>query len=226
MTGDRVIRFVTALAVLAVAVIAAIVSYSHIYDLGRTHGQDGTAARLLPLSVDGLILAASLVLLLAARNHQRAPALPRFALWAGIGSTVAANLAYGVPYGPVGTIVPAWPGLAFVLAVEILLGMLRRSGTPTGTHEVAWESVTEAVPEAASSRTRPAAARPLSNSASRRRGVRVPEVLFAAEIEAGTLPSVRAIKRQCRVGQDRAVVIRDQLAARMSDVGETIEATA
>ncbi|HEX3957083.1 MAG TPA: DUF2637 domain-containing protein [Trebonia sp.] len=36
---------------------------SHIYGLGRTHGQDGTAARLLPLTVDGLILAASLVLL-------------------------------------------------------------------------------------------------------------------------------------------------------------------
>jgi hypothetical protein len=39
---------------------AAVVSYSHSYGLGRVHGQDGTAARLLPLSVDGLILAASL----------------------------------------------------------------------------------------------------------------------------------------------------------------------
>jgi len=40
---------------------AAAVSYSRICGLGRAHGQDGTAARLLPLSVDGLILAASLV---------------------------------------------------------------------------------------------------------------------------------------------------------------------
>ncbi len=60
MTGDRVIRFATAVVVCAVAAFAAVVSYSHIYGLGRAHGQDGTAARLLPLSVDGLILAASL----------------------------------------------------------------------------------------------------------------------------------------------------------------------
>ena len=60
MTGDRLIRAGTAAVVAAVAAFAAIVSYSHIYDLGRLHGQAGTAARLLPLSVDGLILAASL----------------------------------------------------------------------------------------------------------------------------------------------------------------------
>ena len=51
MTGDRVIRFATAAVVCAVAAFAAVVSYSHIYGLGRAHGQDGTAARLLPLSV-------------------------------------------------------------------------------------------------------------------------------------------------------------------------------
>ena len=56
MTGDRLIRASTAAVVTAVAAFAAVVSYSHIYDLGRAHGQNGTAARLLPLSVDGLIL--------------------------------------------------------------------------------------------------------------------------------------------------------------------------
>jgi hypothetical protein len=61
--GDRVIRSATVAVVCAVAAFAAVVSYSHIYGLGQAHGQDGTAARLLPLSVDGLILAASLVLL-------------------------------------------------------------------------------------------------------------------------------------------------------------------
>lgn len=40
MTGDRVIRFATAAVVCAVAGFAAVVSYSHIYGLGRTHGQD------------------------------------------------------------------------------------------------------------------------------------------------------------------------------------------
>jgi hypothetical protein len=45
VTGDRVIRFATAAVVCAVAAFAAVVSYSHIYGLGRAHGQDGTAAR-------------------------------------------------------------------------------------------------------------------------------------------------------------------------------------
>ena len=50
VSGDRMIRFATAAVVCAVAAFAAVVSYSHIYGLGRVHGQDGTAARLLPLS--------------------------------------------------------------------------------------------------------------------------------------------------------------------------------
>ena len=75
MSGDRLIRFATAAVVCAVAAFAAVVSYPHVYDLGHAHGQDGTAARLLPPSVDGLILAASLVLLHEARNGRGAPAL-------------------------------------------------------------------------------------------------------------------------------------------------------
>jgi hypothetical protein len=234
VTGDKLIRFTTAVAVTAVAAIGAVVSYSHIYDLGRTHGQTGTAARLLPLSVDGLIMAASLTLLLAARNGHRAAALPRLALWLGIGGTVAANLAYGLPYGPVGAILSAWPGAAFVLAIEILLGMLRRSaGVPetapengTGTvPDSAPGTVQDAVPDAVQPRTR-TSSRPLSGSRSRGRGVHRPEVVFAAELEAGTVPGVREVKRRCRVGQDRARTIRDELAAmiqsRVSAPSETM----
>ena len=62
MIGDRLIRVSTAAVVTAVAAFAAAVSNSHIYDLGRAYGQSGIAARLLSLSVDGLILAASLLL--------------------------------------------------------------------------------------------------------------------------------------------------------------------
>jgi predicted small integral membrane protein len=40
VTGDRLIRTATAAVVVAVAAFAAVVSYSHIYDLGRAHGQD------------------------------------------------------------------------------------------------------------------------------------------------------------------------------------------
>jgi hypothetical protein len=94
MTADRAIRWLTAAVVIAVAAFAAVVSYAHIYDLGRAHGQAGTAAGLLPLSVDGLIAAASLVMLHAARQRQPVPALARFMLGLGVAAPVGANVAY------------------------------------------------------------------------------------------------------------------------------------
>ncbi len=130
MNGDRVIRFATAAVVCAVAALAAVVSYSHIYGLGREHGQGGTAARLLPLSVDGLILAASLVLLHEARNDRDAPRLARLMLWLGIGATIGANIAYGAGYGLLGALISAWPAVAFIGSVEIAMQQVRRARVP------------------------------------------------------------------------------------------------
>lgn len=119
--GDTVIRILTAFVVLAVAAFAAVVSYSHIFDLGIHHGQSGTAARLLPLSVDGLIAAASLVMLHAARNKLPVPLLSRLMLALGVGATVAANVAYGLPFGWLSAVVSAWPAAAFVGSVEMAI---------------------------------------------------------------------------------------------------------
>ena len=74
----------------------------------------GPAARLLPLSVDGLILAASLVLLHEARNDRDAPRLARFMLWLGIAATIGANISYGAGYGLLGVLISAWPAVAFI----------------------------------------------------------------------------------------------------------------
>lgn len=142
MNGDRLIRMTTAAVVVAVAAFAAVVSFSHIYDLGRLHGQSGTAARLLPLSVDGLIVAASLVLLHEARNGRGAPALARWMLWLGVGATLGANAAYGAPFGALGVLVSTWPAIAFVGAVELLMGLVRRA-RPQARQETA-----EMTPEA------------------------------------------------------------------------------
>ena len=79
-TADQGIRAATAGVVAVVAGFAAAVSYSHIYDLARLHGQTVLDARLMPLSVDGLILAASLVQLHEARNGYSAPRLGRWML--------------------------------------------------------------------------------------------------------------------------------------------------
>lgn len=124
--SDRLIRVLTAVVVLAVAGFAAVVSYSHIFDLGAAHGQSGTAARLLPLSVDGLILATSLVLLHEARNGRPAPALARAMLALGVAATVAANVAYGARFGSLGAVISAWPAVSFIGCAEMGVTMARR----------------------------------------------------------------------------------------------------
>jgi hypothetical protein len=80
--------------------------------------------------VDGLILAASLVLLHEARNGRDAPRLARLMLWLGIGATIGANIAYGAGYGLLGALISAWPAVAFIGSVEIAMQLVRRSRGP------------------------------------------------------------------------------------------------
>jgi hypothetical protein len=48
---DRLIRLTTALAVLMVAGVAAVISYQHAYELVTTYGETGLTARLLPFTL-------------------------------------------------------------------------------------------------------------------------------------------------------------------------------
>ena len=73
---DRAIRLSTAAAVLAVAGIAAYVSYWHAYAVVRAHGETGITARLEPATIDGLVYASSMVVLYAAAAPGAGP-LPR-----------------------------------------------------------------------------------------------------------------------------------------------------
>jgi hypothetical protein len=108
--ADRLIRITTALAVVAVATVAAVISYRHAYEPVTTHGEIGLTARLLPFTVDGLILAASMLILDASRHHQPVPPLARWCQGAGIAATIGANLAHGLGHGPIGALVSARPG--------------------------------------------------------------------------------------------------------------------
>jgi hypothetical protein len=60
--ADRVIRWSTALAVLGVAVVAAVASYEHASALVRAHGESGWTGQVIPLTVDGLVYASSMVM--------------------------------------------------------------------------------------------------------------------------------------------------------------------
>ncbi|MFC5751695.1 DUF2637 domain-containing protein [Actinomadura rugatobispora] len=127
---DRLIRITTALAVVAVATVAAVISYRHAYELVHSHGESGPTARLVPFTVDGLIWAASMVILDASRRKHPAPPLAKWSLAVGIVATVGANVAHGATHGPIGAIVSAWPALALVGSFELLMTLTRAAASP------------------------------------------------------------------------------------------------
>ena len=67
MMADEKIARATSITVGFVALFAAIVSYLHIRSLALDHGYDVFTAYLAPFGVDGLIVGASLMLLIAYR---------------------------------------------------------------------------------------------------------------------------------------------------------------
>ena len=121
---DRAIRVSTAIAVLAVAGVAAYVSYWHAYAVVCAHGETGVTARLEPATIDGLVYASSMVNLYAARHRLPVPALARWLLALGIVATLAANMAQGWSHGPVGAVIAAWPAVSLVGSYELSLGVL------------------------------------------------------------------------------------------------------
>ena len=62
------------------AAVAAVVSYEHPSELVRTHGESGLTGRLIPLTVDDLIYASSMVMLDSARRSALVPGLARWLL--------------------------------------------------------------------------------------------------------------------------------------------------
>jgi hypothetical protein len=119
-------------AVLGVAGVAAVASYEHDCDLVLAHGEAGWTARTVPLTVDGLIYASSMVMLDSARRRTSVPALARWLLGLGIAATLAANVAHGLGHGLMGAAVAAWPAVALVGSYELLMMVIRSSQVPVG----------------------------------------------------------------------------------------------
>jgi hypothetical protein len=203
-SADQRIRTATASVVVGVAAFVAAVSYSHIYDLALAHGQTRIDAGLMPLSVDGLILAASFVHLDEARLGRTAPLFARFLLWLGVTATVAANIAYGLQGGAYDAIVSAWPAVSFLSAAELLMYLLRVSRV-----RQAPAPRSAAIPPVVPARTEiPVPAGPARDGASR-----TLEDEFAAEIAAGRIPGVKLIQRRMGGGQPAAYKYQERLRA-------------
>jgi hypothetical protein len=81
----------------------------------------------VPLTVDGLIYASPMVMLDS--SCRKVP----FRRWRGgspglgIAATLAANVAHGLGYGPVGAAMAAWPAIVLVGFYELLVMVIRSS---------------------------------------------------------------------------------------------------
>lgn len=116
------VRWAAVATVVMVAAVAAVMSYGHLRAVAAEQGED--AAALFPLSVDGLIVAASLVLLVRRRAGLAGGALAWCGLLVGVAATVAGNVASAEPT-VLARLVAAWPPVAFALSYELLLTLIR-----------------------------------------------------------------------------------------------------
>lgn len=97
-------------AVVVVGAVALATSYDHMRVLAHDSGE-GWRAWMLPVSVDGLMIAASVTILARRRAGERGGWLAWSSLCGGVTASVAANVAAAEP-NLVAQLVAAWPPLA------------------------------------------------------------------------------------------------------------------
>lgn len=114
------------LALFAVIVVAATISYSHMFDWALINGEPRWRAHLSPISVDGALLAASLVMYADARMRNRPDWLAYITALAGIVWSVLANMNHDVVSRVAAKAIAAWPPLALAVTIELVLRFVRR----------------------------------------------------------------------------------------------------
>jgi hypothetical protein len=137
---------------LVVAAVAAYSSYAHQRHFALVGGADQVSAALWPLSVDGLVVLASLGLV---RARSSTTTRARLALWVAFLLGVAVLLAANIAAAPVlswqPVLVAGWPPLALLLAVELIVHA--RSQDQTDTVQTQPETTPAAKPEPETSAT-------------------------------------------------------------------------
>lgn len=97
---------------------AAVVSYRHMHTLALAHGESSWTATLIPLSVDGMVVASSMTLLADSRAGHSGGLLPWALLAIGSAASLAANVAVAEPTA-YGRVIAAWPSFALIGAYVI-----------------------------------------------------------------------------------------------------------
>jgi Protein of unknown function (DUF2637) len=122
-------RLASTSAALVVAGIAAVASYAHMRGLALRYGQEPIIATLLPISVDGMLVVATLALGDGRRYRWSA----WLAFWVGVAASVIANV-LAAQDSAIARWISAWPAIAFLLVVEVITragrGHRPQAGTP------------------------------------------------------------------------------------------------
>jgi hypothetical protein len=184
-------------AVVALAVIAAAVSYSHMRLLAERHGETGWQAHAFPLSVDGIEIVASLVLLADGPVGRRSGWLVWAALSAGTAASMAANIAVGAT-DPIGRVVAGWPAFALLVAIKPLSGLVDRPSEWSGTVPLRSAPSADGGPAAVGSRSD----------------------MVPADV-AALMPAARAVQRV--VAEEGRALTRGLLAERLRQQGIHVE---
>ena len=121
VSASRTDLWARRIAAALVAAVAAYGSYEHQRAFALHGGADLTSAELWPLSVDGLLVLATVGLLKSGRHADRRI---RLAAWLAFGLGIAVSLAANIASAPTlawqPVLVAGWPPVALLLAVELL----------------------------------------------------------------------------------------------------------
>ncbi|MET7417685.1 DUF2637 domain-containing protein [Dactylosporangium sp. NPDC005555] len=169
-------RFASIAGTIAVTTIAAIASYDHMRELAERAGQAPILAALLPLSVDGMVLVATLAL----GDGRRSKWSAWLAFLVGVAASLAANVIVAPP-GIVARVVSAWPAVALLLTVEVL-ARSGRTAVPAAATTPVLPAVAEPHPAPTVAAVVSARPRPVPDAVPP--GVRVLPIVRAVPIEA------------------------------------------
>ena len=167
-----------------VAVTAFSGSWQHQYELSVHLGQAHWVAGMQPLSVEGLIAAASLVMWYAgSHGYRRRAAWGAYAaLAAGVGQTVLMNLGTDYQWPWLGPEISVWPAVAFVAAYEMTVWLVRKRQETTARSGTSDRHDSGDTKAAARETVTPAAATPHANGSSATRKPTNAELADAAGI--------------------------------------------
>lgn len=126
-------RWTTTASVALLALIAGVVSFGHMHELALRAGEGRFTAALIPFSVDGMIVASSMSLLVDSRSGRSGGVLPWTLLVLGSTASLAANVAAATPTVE-GRVIAAWPSFALMGAYELLMRQVRNAADTAVAH--------------------------------------------------------------------------------------------